>query len=239
MFMLIYADPALLNAHPKHNTNKYNSFLTFIKISTKRRFSLEILGKIFIPFDFKAHIFSTKAKHFLETSSYCNSVLQALYYCKPFRECVNNFPQQLPPPPNTPLPTIPGSPLAAGSASSYFASTPATGSAVPSAASPTFGPSKHITSNGTNPANKESTRTVLPSRGGPPPGYQINSNALVNADKDNSSIISVPGMDDTLFACLKDLFWKISTHKKKTGIVAPIQFINKVKKENGKVDMFT
>jgi hypothetical protein len=46
-------------------------------------------------------------------------------------------------------------------------------------------------------------------------------------------------MDDTLFACLKDLFWKISTHKKKTGIVAPIQFINKVKKENGKVDMFT
>jgi hypothetical protein len=99
--MLIYADPALLNAHPKHNTNKYNSFLTFIKISTKRRFSLEILGKIFIPFDFKAHIFSTKVKHFLETSSYCNSVLQALYYCKPFRECVNNFPQQLPPPPTS------------------------------------------------------------------------------------------------------------------------------------------
>jgi len=39
-------------------------------------------------------------------------------------------------------------------------------------------------------------------------------------------------MDDTLFAYLKDLFWKISTHKKKTGVVAPIQFINKVKKEN-------
>lgn len=39
-------------------------------------------------------------------------------------------------------------------------------------------------------------------------------------------------MEETLFACLKDLFWKISTHKKKSGIVAPVQFMNKVKKEN-------
>lgn len=42
-------------------------------------------------------------------------------------------------------------------------------------------------------------------------------------------------MEDTLFAALKDLFWKIATHKKKTGVVAPVNFINKVKKENGNV----
>ncbi|KAG2178855.1 hypothetical protein INT43_001701 [Umbelopsis isabellina] len=160
--------------------------------------------------------------------SYCNSVLQALYYCKPFRECVNNFPQPLPPP--TPLTTAPGSPLAAGSATSYFPSTP-TVPTTPSIVSPTFGGNKHINGNGTPPPNKESTRTNLPSRGGPPPGHQLNSNNLVS-DKDNASIISVPGMDETLFACLKDLFWKISTHKKKSGIVAPVQFMNKVKKEN-------
>jgi hypothetical protein len=41
-------------------------------------------------------------------------------------------------------------------------------------------------------------------------------------------------MEDTLFASLKDLFWKISTNKKKTGVIAPVNFINKVKKENGK-----
>ncbi|KAI9284005.1 hypothetical protein BC943DRAFT_326818 [Umbelopsis sp. AD052] len=158
---------------------------------------------------------------------YCNSVLQALYYCKPFRECVNNFPQQLPPPPHTPLPTVPGSPLAAGSATSYFPSTPAS-----STASPAFGSSKQTNTNGTPPNNKDSSRNVLPSRGGPPPGHQSNANVLNNVDKDNASIISVPGMEDTLFAALKDLFWKISTQKKKTGIVAPIQFINKVKKEN-------
>jgi hypothetical protein len=44
-----------------------------------------------------------------------------------------------------------------------------------------------------------------------------------------------PGLEDTLFAALKDLFWEISTHRKKTGVVAPVNFINKVKKENGKL----
>ncbi|KAL1923143.1 uncharacterized protein VTP21DRAFT_9519 [Calcarisporiella thermophila] len=29
---------------------------------------------------------------------YCNSILQALYYCVPFRDCVENYPSPLPPP---------------------------------------------------------------------------------------------------------------------------------------------
>lgn len=31
-------------------------------------------------------------KNFFFFISYCNSILQALYFCKPFRECVVNFP---------------------------------------------------------------------------------------------------------------------------------------------------
>ncbi|OAD70134.1 hypothetical protein PHYBLDRAFT_115595, partial [Phycomyces blakesleeanus NRRL 1555(-)] len=50
--------------------------------------------------------------------------------------------------------------------------------------------------------------------------------------KDQNNLNLSPGMEDTLFAALKNLFWTISTHKKKTGIVAPVNFINKVKKEN-------
>ncbi|KAG2234960.1 hypothetical protein INT48_005114 [Thamnidium elegans] len=51
-------------------------------------------------------------------------------------------------------------------------------------------------------------------------------------EKDQNNINIAPGMEDTLFSSLKDLFWKISTNKKKTGVIAPVNFINKVKKEN-------
>lgn len=66
----------------------------------------------------------------------------------------------------------------------------------------------------------------------------LGSSAVGSAqhERDNVGDISLsPGMEDTLFAALKDLFWKIATHKKKTGVVAPVNFINKVKKENGNV----
>lgn len=82
------------------------------------------------------------------------------------------------------------------------------------------------------------------------PGIATPTNGLVNGqsrstasvvtsprnpiDSDARNLPLAPGMEDTLFAALKDLFWKISTHRKKTGVVAPVNFINKVKKENGK-----
>lgn len=56
------------------------------------------------------------------------------------------------------------------------------------------------------------------------------------AEKDQNNINLAPGMEDTLFSSLKDLFWKISTNRKKSGVIAPVNFINKVKKENGKMD---
>ncbi|CAB5182912.1 unnamed protein product [Rhizophagus irregularis] len=86
---------------------------------------------------------------------YCNSILQALYFCKPFRECVINFP------------------------------------------------------NGQNDVNATSE------------------------NKANSDISSSNGLnEDTLFSALKELFWKISSQKKRTGVMAPNGFIAKLKKEN-------
>ncbi|OAD06163.1 hypothetical protein MUCCIDRAFT_120070, partial [Mucor lusitanicus CBS 277.49] len=49
---------------------------------------------------------------------------------------------------------------------------------------------------------------------------------------DQNNMNLAPGMEDTLFSSLKDLFWKISQNKKKNGVIAPVNFINKVKKEN-------
>ncbi|KAI8070377.1 hypothetical protein BC940DRAFT_295952 [Gongronella butleri] len=111
---------------------------------------------------------------------YCNSVLQALYYCKPFRECVANFPQ-------------PAYALAR--------------------AKP---PSTPTLRNGQPP---QSTK-MQPDTPSSSPAKQLGPLGIA------------PGMNDTLFAALKDLFMEISMHRKKSTFIAPVNFINKVKKEN-------
>jgi hypothetical protein len=139
--------------------------------------------------------------------SYCNSVLQALYYCKPFRDCLSHFPL------STSTIAINHSNTGLSNINpDYPPSTSQKPYLIPTTSSP------HIngrTSN--NPAIPGSKS--LPHHG-------------LTADTPLGAHLS-PGLEDTLFAALKDLFWEISTHRKKTGVVAPVKFINKVKKENG------
>ncbi|CAG8584424.1 10953_t:CDS:2, partial [Gigaspora rosea] len=52
---------------------------------------------------------------------------------------------------------------------------------------------------------------------------------FVNGD---SNIASTQAIENTLFGALKDLFWKISIQKKRTGVLAPNNFVTKLKKEN-------
>ncbi|KAJ3195854.1 hypothetical protein HK101_010832 [Irineochytrium annulatum] len=48
-----------------------------------------------------------------------------------------------------------------------------------------------------------------------------------------SELADLPGKDDeTLLTTLQELFCRISAQKKKTGVVAPNQFVSKLKKEN-------
>ncbi|KAF7726079.1 hypothetical protein EC973_009053 [Apophysomyces ossiformis] len=141
---------------------------------------------------------------------YCNSVLQALYYCKPFRECVTSFPH--------PIATLPSTPQT-------NQHTPITTPSTPNFSSPP--PSASINRKSSINGNPSSAQKQI-SRNG------ISSGGIIptSVEKDHNGFNLAPGMEDTLFAALKDLFWKISTHKKKSGIVAPVNFINKVKKEN-------
>ncbi|KAI9276074.1 hypothetical protein BY458DRAFT_434296 [Sporodiniella umbellata] len=160
---------------------------------------------------------------------YSNSVVQALYFCKPFRHCVMNYP-------------VPDAsehsfitavhPSTSSNGNSYFPSTstssmttnPVSGNGSLSSTKLASRSSVNGQFNGTN-ANNNATATN---------GTTTNTNSTNTtiAEKDQNSINLAPGMEDTLFSSLKDLFWIISTHKKKTGVIAPINFINKVKKEN-------
>ncbi|RUS19216.1 hypothetical protein BC937DRAFT_87821 [Endogone sp. FLAS-F59071] len=162
-----------------------------------------------------------------DNERYCNSVLQALYYCKPFREIVNNFPN--------------------GPGSTTFILAPSSAGSISVPSSPPSGSFSSLSSNG--PSSQLTPKPVLKqSRGGPPPSINGGTAAAVAAaaaaaaaekeaaksgsqDLQNLMVV-VPGMEDTMFSSLKDLFWRISSQKKKTGVVAPNAFVNKLKKEN-------
>ncbi|CDS12439.1 Putative Ubiquitin carboxyl-terminal hydrolase(Fragment) [Lichtheimia ramosa] len=183
---------------------------------------------------------------------YSNSVIQALYYCKPFRECITNYPY-----PAT-LPTLsngnnsinssnsngggacinsPGSPAPHFNISSSSSSASSSNSRFHSSSGgmnghasqpslhhrPSLTPRGTLSTSSSNNVNNSSSATAAS-------GHVISSS---HHERDSNGDLRLsPGMEDTLFAALKDLFWKISTHRKKTGVVAPVNFINKVKKEN-------
>ncbi|KAI9343369.1 hypothetical protein BD770DRAFT_398222 [Pilaira anomala] len=150
---------------------------------------------------------------------YSNSVVQALYYCKPFRQCVLNFPQASTAQICTPL--YPSSPSVNTNGHSYFPST--------SSSSTSSSPAMNGTRvNGTSTPVKE----TISNKSRSSVNGNIAGTPTIPIEKDQNNINIAPGMEDTLFSSLKDLFWKISTNKKKTGVVAPVNFINKVKKEN-------
>lgn len=165
-------------------------------------------------------------------NSYSNSVVQALYFCKPFRHCVLNYPQTDVPEPAA-LQTINSS--VNGNGHAYFPSastssvtaTSLVGSGSMSSAKLSSRNSVNGQVNGTSSSSNNTNSTN---------GNTTNNGSSTSTviEKDQNSINLAPGMEDTLFSSLKDLFWKISTHKKKSGVIAPINFINKVKKENGK-----
>ncbi|KAG1298720.1 hypothetical protein G6F66_001471 [Rhizopus arrhizus] len=160
----------------------------------------------------------------------CKSVVQARYFCKPFRHCVLNYPQTDVPEPAA-LQTINSS--VNGNGHAYFPSastssvtaTSLVGSGSMSSAKLSSRNSVNGQVNGTSSSSNNTNSTN---------GNTTNNGSSTSTviEKDQNSINLAPGMEDTLFSSLKDLFWKISTHKKKSGVIAPINFINKVKKEN-------
>ncbi|KAI7891406.1 uncharacterized protein EV154DRAFT_602533 [Mucor mucedo] len=159
---------------------------------------------------------------------YSNSVVQALYYCKPFRQCVLNFPQASTAQLSTPMTA--SSPMVNTVGHSYFPST----SSSSTSSSPAINGTGRV--NGTSTPGKDTTATTSTNNNNSKSRGSVNghvpSTPTIPIEKDQNNFNIAPGMEDTLFSSLKDLFWKISTHKKKTGVIAPVNFINKVKKEN-------
>ncbi|TPX30803.1 hypothetical protein SmJEL517_g05728 [Synchytrium microbalum] len=74
--------------------------------------------------------------------------------------------------------------------------------------------------------DKKQSVVALPGRGKPVPP---DKNAAPNGGAD---AVGEGSDDETILSAIQDLFLKIVSQKKRTGTIAPTQFVNKLKKEN-------
>ncbi|KAG8819024.1 hypothetical protein FRC17_010625 [Serendipita sp. 399] len=152
---------------------------------------------------------------------YANSVLQALYFCEPFRELVTSAADR-----STLYPSAP-SLLAPPVAAQAPSSSPTTSTGKPSASKaesrPSIGAHKLSANGDARPDGTTSKQETDETK----PNTSITSNA--NAPNSGPSISSSP---PTIFSALRSLFIHISQHSHDKGTVAPQIFIAKLRKDN-------
>ena len=150
------------------------------------------------------------------TSSYCNSIIQCLYYSAPFRSHVINFPSQ-----------------------DYLLSIK---SADDDDDEKPFSPRSTSTTpwpNLTSPARKEPPAPGSPQAQGKPeetkdsPEYRkrmaLKAGPVLDMRHDNSNRY---GMDESLFTALKDIFDAVIGNQSRLGVVSPHKFLEILRREN-------
>lgn len=172
---------------------------------------------------------------------YCNSVLQALYFCEPFRRAVLDYAhRRRSKTAQSELSDRPPSSAPSGLISSFLSSS---SSSAPSSSSSTA-PTSNPASNGGS-GIKSTLKSVVPSF---VTSHATTSNTTTNSAGSTSSSAgngstsgpSAPNSeierplsdDDTMLTALADLFYCIASQKKRTGSVPPKSFVNKLRQEN-------
>jgi ubiquitin carboxyl-terminal hydrolase 9/13 len=158
--------------------------------------------------------------------SYCNSIVQCLYYSAPFREQVLNFPAR-----------SPQETLKRKSA----ALSPIEDNSSPNALSPAK--SKGIFSAPQPASPSRAKQLAAPAGTGPQaPKAEENKDSaeykkkialttgpVLNMNYENSTAY---GMDESLFTSLKDIFEAIIAHESRIGVVSPHKFLEILRRDN-------
>ncbi|KAI4282781.1 MAG: hypothetical protein L6R38_002669 [Xanthoria sp. 2 TBL-2021] len=152
-------------------------------------------------------------------NSYCNSILQSLYYSAPFRDQVLSYPKRSSPEsvvsaPNG-LPRVHIHPSASSSTQSPASPTK------PKAPVGTTGRNLGTAAAGQKPEDKDSSdykKKQVIARG-----------PVLYMNYDNAPSY---GMEESLFSSLKDIFEALIAHKSRTGVVSPAKFLEVLKREN-------
>lgn len=150
---------------------------------------------------------------------YCNSVLQALYFCEPFRKAVLDYADarrlnnSVIPSENFDRPSNAAAPHV--SVTSFLSSSSSSTAQPPNGTSTFRNAVKGVVTLSTHAYSAAPNPTTSP----PPP------NPPAEIDRPLSD-------DDTMLTALADLFTYIATQKKRTGSVPPKSFVNKLRQEN-------
>ncbi|GAA5997068.1 hypothetical protein JCM5350_007745 [Sporobolomyces pararoseus] len=183
---------------------------------------------------------------------YANSVLQSLYFARPFRQLVETYqpyspsPPNLSPPPIAPIssptiPTLTNQPTSSSPPSSSASSQINAPSKPVATTRPVTGGSRGgIFSRQRQGSGSTTTSDASTPANSPPVGAPL-SHTLTNSSftgvgqpvLQNGAIArEVQGADSTLLTALRDLFSAISAQPKSIGTVAPQAFINQLKRDN-------
>lgn len=157
----------------------------------------------------------------LTCPSYCNSILQCLYYSVPFREQVINYPKR------SPLESV---------------TTTSTGQARidPDAV---ILPPNHPSLTPTKLMKQQPVQNSARNPGGPPPTPKPEDKEhpdfkkrvaqargpTLSMGNDNAAAY---GMPESLFTSLKDIFEALLAHKSNVGVVSPTKFLEVLRREN-------
>ncbi|TPX54960.1 hypothetical protein PhCBS80983_g05654 [Powellomyces hirtus] len=169
--------------------------------------------------------------------SYCNSVVQALYFCRPFRECVQAYS----------YPTSPALLTAATENISLPFPTPPlkTASSSMSSISGYFVPDRSGKDSKASNNNAVNNSSTISEKENGKLDRKRKDSALKTSPAINKALLaatSIPAIlermqlseseNDTLLSALSALFTGISSQKKKTGVMGPRQFVITLKREN-------
>ena len=156
--------------------------------------------------------FSAKGILANATPSYCNSILQCLYYSVPFRDQVINYPKR------SPLESINVTPERL----------PRLNTSLPNGQN-TLSPTKPKTPSGGGPGSTAQQKPEDKDS----PEYK-KKQAMLNGpilpmNYDNAANY---GMTESLFTSLKDIFEAVIANPGRTGVVSPAKFLEVLRKEN-------
>lgn len=152
-------------------------------------------------------------------SSYCNSILQCLYYTVPFRDQVINYPKK------SPLELINAPAKGLPRLNTNTGSAPTAQSPLPPARAKVVTAGSARNPGGPAPSPKPEDKEMSDFR----KKMALNKGPVLNMVYENTAIY---GMPESLFTALKDIFEAISANHSRTGIVSPTKFLEVLRRDN-------